>query len=160
MERIFLLFLGLMLLVSCKKETETFAPKTENKQKPAKKATLKPTLQTFAFPAEVEGCSCYFAENRQEFIKQNYIYVDDFQKNAFIKINSELMKIPLNEGKKGSPGKQLNISIKNDDYSVELKAVMIEEGEIETQLYKGTITVTNLETKQKIRLPVYGECGC
>lgn len=160
MKRILFLFFTLIMLISCKKEAETAIPKTQIESKTAKKVAKKLDLETFGFPAEVEGCSCYFAENRQEFIKQNYIYVDDFQKNAFVKINSEQIKFPLDDGKENTPGKQLYISIKNDNYSVELKADMIQEGEIETQLYKGTITVINLETNEKIQLPVYGECGC
>lgn len=147
-------------LLSCKKDKEPATQTPATTQKTVKKTVGKLALESFGFPEEVEGCSCYFAENRQEFIKQNYIYVDDYQKNAFIKINSELIKIPFEKSKDNSPGKQLNISIKNDDYSVELKAERIQEGEMETQLYKGNITVTNLSTKDKIQLPIYGECGC
>lgn len=52
-------------------------------------------LETFAFPAEVEGCSCYFAKDKQDFEQEKYVYVDEFGKNAFLKSEGKMLKIPL-----------------------------------------------------------------
>ncbi len=153
-------------VISCKK-TEDIKEKnilqkqniTSTTKKVSETKSQKIELGTIQFPEEIEGCSCYFAANRQEFVKQNYLYVDDYQKNAYLKINGENVKIPFDKDKKDMNMKNLNIQVKNDDYTVTLKCKMVEEGEVETNLYKGTLTVEN-NNGQKIQTPVYGECGC
>lgn len=164
MRKLFWLSLISTVIIGCKKETpKENLPKTENKitvtPKTSEQKAEKPKLETFGFPEEVEGCSCYFAENRQEFVKQNYLYVDDYQKNVYLKINGKRVKIPYDKTTKEPNMKNLNIQVKNDDYTITLKGKLVEEGEIETNLYKGTLTVED-RNGQKTEKPVYGECGC
>lgn len=158
-------FILLFLFFSCKKEEkiaqEKIAPKIETKTE-IKKDTLTTKeikLEVFGFPQEVQGCSCYFATDREEFVKQNYIYVDDFQQNGFIKVNGEQIKLEFNMKNEVLPEKNLNINLHNDLFKVNLKGKAVEEGEIETHLYKGTLTVENKAGKKTV-IPVYGECGC
>lgn len=164
MRKLFLLSLISSVIIGCKKETPKLnSQKSENKtivaQQVTKQKTEKLKLETFGFPEEVEGCSCYFAENRQEFVKQNYLYVDDYQKNTYLKINGKQVKISFDKTAKEPNMKNLNIQVKNDDYTITLKAKPVDEGEIETNLYKGTLTVED-RNGQKTETPVYGECGC
>lgn len=158
-------FIFLLLFFSCKKEEriaqEKAVPKIETKTE-IKKDTLTTKeikLEVFGFPQEVQGCSCYFATDREEFVKQNYIYVDDFQQNGFIKVNSEQIKLEFDRKNEVLPEKTLNINLHNDQFKVNLKGKAVEEGEIETHLYKGTLTVENKAGKKTV-IPVYGECGC
>ena len=161
----FTAFILLVLFFSCKKEEkivqEKVVPKIETKTE-IKKDTLTAKeikLEVFGFPQEVQGCSCYFATDREEFVKQNYIYVDDFQQNAFIKINGEQIKLEFDRKNEVLPEKKLNINLHNDQFKVNLKGKAVEEGEIETHLYKGKLTVENKAGKKTV-IPVYGECGC
>lgn len=158
-------FIFLLLFLSCKKEEKTALEKVVPKiETPAenKKDTLTTKeikLEVFGFPQEVQGCSCYFATDREEFVKQNYIYVDDYQQNGFIKINGERIKLEFDRKNEVLPEKTLNINLHNDQFKVNLKGKAVEEGEIETHLYKGTLTVENKAGKKTV-VAVYGECGC
>lgn len=165
MKNSIILFTFSLLLISCKKETPLIdkpkeIPVLETETK-SEKDTIKNTvkLETFGFPQEVEGCSCYFAENRAEFIKQNYIYVDDFQKNSFIKINGNQIKLEYLKENEVLPEKDLNIKAKNKDYSVAVIGKKVEDGEIETALYEGKIILENSKG-EKSEFDFYGECGC
>lgn len=161
----FLVLLTLTVLFSCKKEEKITADKTvsptetkvEVQKDIAKSKGL--TLETFGFPQEIQGCSCYFATDREQFIKQNYIYVDDYQQNGYVKINGRQIKLKYDKKNEVLPEKSLNINLHSDDYKVNLKGTVVEEGEIETALYKGTLTIETKDGK-KIETPVYGECGC
>lgn len=151
-------------LQSCKKEASKDVSKVNHAQKTSgKKSDSLDSkileLQSFGFPQEVEGCSCYFAKNREEFIKQNYIYVDDFQRFSFLTINGELVKIPYGKQNEVLPEKNLNIESKNKEYSVKIKGKLIEQGEIETALYEGILEVTKSDGS-KVSSKIYGECGC
>ena len=162
MNRFLIFFSVIFILNSCKKEsapTIRNAAKNEISTKKSTKLSDSITLDTFAFPEEIEGCSCYFSATRQEFVRQNYIYTDDFQKNAFLKINGELVKFNLTEKSQNNDGNKLNISFKNEDYTVEINGETVEKGEIETQLYKGKITIRNKTGKTLVK-NFYGECGC
>ncbi len=164
MRKIFALFV-IAVLFSCKKEekisTEKTVPKTETKVETKKDSAVAKDLQleNFGFPQEIQGCSCYFATDREQFVKQNYIYVDDYQQNGFIKINGKLFKLDYDKKNEVLPEKALNINLHNNDYKVQLKGTVVEEGEIETALYKGTLTVESKDGKKTV-IPVYGECGC
>lgn len=163
MNKLLLVFVAI-LIISCKKDNNITNDKPAevqqtSKMQSAKNDSVKLTLETFGFPQEVEGCSCYFAENRSEFVKQNYIYVDDFQKSAFIKINGEQIKAEYLKENEVLPEKDLNLKAESDDYKITVKGIKVEKGEIETALYEGTITVETKDGK-KIESEFYGECGC
>ena len=152
-------------VISCKKEEKIAIEKspakfnTETFKKQESKIQRSIKLEAFAFPQEIEGCSCYFAVDREQFIKQNYIYVDDYQKNAFLRINGRQIKLGYDKKNEVLPEKSLNINASNPDYKLHLKGKIVEQGEIETALYKGTLTVETMDGK-KTETPVYGECGC
>ena len=85
--------------------------------------------------------------------------MDDYQQNGFIKINGERIKLEFDRKNEVLPDKTLNINLHNDQFKVNLKGKAVEEGEIETHLYKGTLTVENKAGKKTV-VDVYGECGC
>lgn len=113
-------------------------------------------LETFAFPAEVEGCSCYFAKDKQDFEQEKYVYVDEFGKNAFLKSEGKMLKIPLK--KEDFEGENFKRKIQNKEISVEIDGRKIKDME-EVMMFEGNMTVT-YKTGEKITTPIYGECGC
>ena len=114
-------------------------------------------LDKFGFPPEVEGCSCYFAQNKEDFQKENFVYVDDYGNHSYIKINGKLIKIQMEEGDfdLGS----LNRTIENSDYKIHMTGKKISEME-ETIMFEGELNVENKKTGEIFNTPIYGECGC
>lgn len=158
----YFLLLFCFSLISCKKEPEVqketkVTPQETKKETPKKSEAL--TLEPFGFPSSVSGCSCYFSSSREEFVKQNYLYVDDYQKEAYVNVNGKEVRIPLKKAKDYLPTSTLLIEAENKEYKLKLEGRVVEEGEIETMLYRATLTLENSQ-KQKIQIPLYGECGC
>lgn len=114
-------------------------------------------LDTFGFPAEVDGCSCYFAENKKDFEAQKFIYVDDYMKKAFISIGQQQIQFPMKDGTFNP--ENFSRKLKNSDYKIELKGKNIKEM-YEVFMFEGTMTVENLKTGAKTSSRIYGECGC
>ena len=52
-------------------------------------------LETFDFPNDIEGCSCYFSKSKEDFDSEKYIYADDYGKKAVIKIDGKFISFPL-----------------------------------------------------------------
>lgn len=155
---------SLLVLAACKKD-ETIANSqaantdsvTVSQNKPVDSSSVTAfRLGTFGFPPEAEGCSCYFSENREELENQNYIYVDDYGNNAFLKINGKQVKIKMNEG--DFDPDNFSKTISNDDYTVKINGKKVNELE-EVMMFQGTMTVEN-KNGESVTTPIYGECGC
>ena len=113
-------------------------------------------LETFGFPAEVNGCSCYFSKNEEDFQAEKYIYIDDYGNSAFLKIDGKTVKIKMEEGD-FDPDNFSKI-IKNDDITVTIQGKKVKALE-EVMRFEGTMTVEN-KNGEKTITPIYGECGC
>tara|TARA_R110002020_G_scaffold274311_4_gene489426 strand:+ start:113 stop:508 length:396 start_codon:yes stop_codon:yes gene_type:complete len=108
--------------------------------------TLKVTKMD-SFPADIMGCSCYFAENEADFKAQKYIYVDSYERNpAYISIDGKL--VAVNAEKSETKGYSIILEI---DQKIQL----------DQELYhkEGTITIVH-ESGAVTTRPIYGECGC
>ena len=114
------------------------------------------TIETFGFPAEVSGCSCYFSKNKEDFQDEKFVYIDDYGNNAYLKIDGKTIKIPMKEG--DFDPKNFNKTIKNDEFSITIKGKKIKEFE-EVMMFEGTMTVENKKGEKTVT-PIYGECGC
>lgn len=157
---------SLIMLFSCKKEEKiTEAGGSANDTTYVEMDSLNVqtgenlnqiNLETFSFPAEVNGCSCYFAKNKEDFEDEKYIYIDDYGNNAFLKVDGKMLKIIMKEGD-FDPANFSKI-IKNDDFTVTIKGKKVDELE-EVMMFQGTMTVENKDG-QKTVTPIYGECGC
>ncbi|MEC5156761.1 hypothetical protein [Chryseobacterium sp. MP_3.2] len=164
MMNIFLSAALLTLLYNCKKEEKyqgdiiDIPTKVSDNIKVVKnlEKTSSTEFQTFGFPAEVEGCSCYFSKNKDDFDEGKYVYIDDYGNNAYIKLDHELIKTPMVE----SDFDPINFkkSITTDDITITLEGKKIEELE-EVMMFQGNLSVKkkNGETNST---PIYGECGC
>lgn len=167
MKKIWLLILPL-LITACKKDKDPL-PQTMTRdtlivsqdsatQLSDSAAVATPLkLETFAFPSQVAGCSCYFAENKDQFLKGQYIFIDDYGNNAYIKVEGQPVEIKMEEG--DFDPDNFDRVIENDDYRVSMKGTRI-KSEKEVMMYTGKMTVENKVTKQKITTTIYGECGC
>ncbi|MBW8359865.1 MAG: hypothetical protein K0M63_08720 [Weeksellaceae bacterium] len=162
------LFAALMLLVlqSCKKENVVISENKIADSTTAVRDTAEvadsaiagaPVLETFAMPPEVEGCSCYFAENRENYEKERYLYVDDYGNSAYLKMNGKMIKIQMDEG--DFDPSNFSKTIENAEYKVSMTGKKLSELD-ETMMFRGQMTVVDKKSGEKITTPVYGECGC
>ena len=134
-----------------KKEKDTTAQTIEKDS-----TALK--FSAFAYPQDIEGCSCYFSSSREEFVKQNYLYVDDYQRKAYVKLKDQLHILSFKHLNPEATT-MLHIEAQNKQVNVVLQAELVEKGEIETALYQGTLTATDRKGNTTTQ-EVYGECGC
>ncbi len=142
-----------------------FAMQVSCVQSSTKKGQVSPktsdqlNIESFSeLPDEIDGCSCYFSNDSNDFKSEKYIYVNDFADISFMKINGEMVKFKLTKYSKiDSLTSEAHAT--EGEYELTLRITKgIETGE-ETQLQTGTLI---LKTKQgkKIVKSFYGECGC
>lgn len=152
-----------MMMMSCKKEntvSENSAP-TETMKVDSVSSNVHQTsddlnLQTFGFPPEVDGCSCYFSKNKEDFENEKYIYIDDYGKTAYLKMDNKLHKIAMKDD--DFDPENFQKEIKNEDLSIKISGKKVKELE-EVMMFEGTMEVT-LKNGKKSTVPIYGECGC
>lgn len=154
---------SLVMLFSCKKEEQISknTVTTDSLNVAVDSANTAATLnqinlETFGFPAEVNGCSCYFSKNKEDFDKEKYVYIDDYGNSAFLKIDGKTIKIKMEEG--DFDPDNFSKVIKNDEFSVTIEGKKVNELE-EVMMFQGTMTVENKKGEKTVT-PIYGECGC
>ncbi|WP_242921548.1 hypothetical protein [Pontibacter liquoris] len=115
-------------------------------------------IDTFSeFPPEIEGCLCSFSNSKNDFESRKYIYVDDYQGNAFISINGDLKKFILSNSQKVSDEHYIT-TWTSEGYEVILDYKQVGQEE-ETWQQKGTMRVKAKGAKELVK-ELYGECGC
>ena len=157
---------SLMMLFSCKKEeqiteskpltTDSLKVETDSMNVGTAENLNQINLETFGFPAEVNGCSCYFSKNKEDFDQEKYIYIDDYGNNAYLKIDGKTVKIKMKEG--DFDPDNFSKVIENEEISVTIQGKKVNELE-EVMMFEGTMTVENKKGEKTIT-PIYGECGC
>ena len=154
---------SLMMIISCKKEnpvsdnsTPTETMKVDSVSSKILQTSDDLNLQTFGFPPEIDGCSCYFSKNKVDFENEKYIYIDDYGKNAFIKMNNKLQKISIKDDDFDIENFQKEF--KNEELSIKISGKKVKELE-EVMMFEGSMEVT-LKNGKKSTVPIYGECGC
>ena len=117
------------------------------------------TIDTFAtFPPEIDGCSCYFANDSTEFKKGEYIYMNDFAQTSFLKINGLLTKFTQIDFK-DIDSLNVKAKYKSDNFEMSIEVKDGPQNGDETMLKTGTIKLTH-KNGQTITRTFYGECGC
>ena len=116
-------------------------------------------VDTFStFPDEIVGCSCYFSNDSTEFKQGKYIYMNDYAKTSFMKINGVLIKFTQTDFKeKDTATAVATFKSKKYDLTIEVKRGK-QNGE-ETTLQSGTIFLNDRKGKTITKI-FYGECGC
>mgnify|MGYP000902863125 CR=1 FL=1 len=155
--------LSLIMIIGCKKEnpvsensTQKEIVKIEAGSEKASEFSDDLNLQTFGFPAEVDGCSCYFSKNKEDFENEKYIYIDDYGKTAYLKMDNKLHKIVMKND--DFDPENFQKEIKNEDLSIKISGKKVKELE-EVMMFEGSMVLT-LKNGKKSTVPIYGECGC
>ncbi len=116
-------------------------------------------LESFTeFPPEIDGCSCYFSKDADEFDQNQYIYANDYMETSFLKINGEMVKFTETETI-DIDEKTSILKAKSENYTLELEIKEQGQNGDETWLKTGTIKLTDKNGKT-ISQYFHGECGC
>ena len=152
-----LLIITLTLMFACGQKPKTMTIDMPTVTNFEKVETFK--IDTFStFPAEIDGCSCYFSNDSTEFKQGKYIYMNDYAEISFMKINGILTKFKQTEFKKVSKS-TIIAKFKSDNYEITIEVVDGKQSGEETTLKTGTIKVTDKNGKT-VTKNFYGECGC
>lgn len=121
-------------------------------------ATLE--LEPFAeFPEEIDGCSCYFSQDQESFDNNKFIYVDNFEDQAYVILNGEKCTFQLSEEDTGDETSIKKMGTYQDyEMIIELKDTQ-EESDQEIWKKAGTLTIQANDGDQLV-LKISGECGC
>ena len=155
-----------MLLFACNpeasqsqvEEKENITDKVEvTKLDQADAASLIEVEAFSEFPPEIDGCACYYSANEADFTSGKYIYMDNFEKMAFMKLNGEMVTFSLSNEKYGDEAGTTQY------WETEAVRLIIEKkqvGEIdETWQQRGQILL-NLPGGKTQTIDFFGECGC
>lgn len=150
---IFFIFFNQVLLGCGQNSQHSNVPPSDN----IKLQEMELSIDTFStFPAEIDGCACYFSNNEKEFLNHTYIYADDYRDIAFISINGVMTKFKLSTSDI-SADRTIETFI-NDEYRVTVNVKQV--GQLDETVQKeGALTITHKDGKEIIK-KIYGECGC
>lgn len=137
------------------------SPATENKTNsaPANSGSTETaiSIDTFSdFPEEVDGCSCYLSTSESDFKAKKYVYIDNREDFATMKLNGAMVKLKRTEEKEVSKNRWVK-KFTSADY--ELEVDITQSGTIGPFPHKGTLKLTK-KGGQTITKEVNGECGC
>lgn len=156
---LFLTVIVTVLLTSCGQGSNGGNAATTDTVKSKATETTPLVIDTFStFPPEIDGCSCYFAADSKAFQAKAYIYISDFDKISFLKINGTLTRFTLVETKVVSQTKSI-ITGKSDNYDITVEVNSTKQSGDETMGKTGTITLKD-KTGKTITKTFFGECGC
>ncbi|PZD76774.1 hypothetical protein [Mesonia sp. K7] len=102
----------------------------------------------------MEGCSCYFGTTKENFKSQKWVYLDNYDDTAYIKIDGKVEKLPVVEDNKKFTYKKFE----NEAYEITLKTEQTNQID-EVWDFEGILIVKTKDgsiTKQAIN----GACGC
>jgi hypothetical protein len=150
------LTLVMLIFISCEKGNSNKG-QNQNHILNTSDKTLK--IETFStFPSEIDGCSCYFSNDSNEFKNDKYIYVNDFAQTSFLKINGVIVKFNQTFFKKVNKTTTI-AKAKSNNYEIIIEVKKGKPNGDETWLNTGTIKLKDRNGKT-ITKTFYGECGC
>ena len=151
---VFLIF-TLTLMCSCKKKDEKVIFETPVFYFADKSPTIR--VDTFStFPLDIDGCSCYFSNDSIEFKRGEYIYINDFAKTSYMKVEGVLTQFKQTEYKQTNKITVAKfVSIK---YEMIIEVIDTKKTAEKNTIKRGTIKLT--DGKITITKKIYGECGC
>jgi hypothetical protein len=115
------------------------------------------SFQKFSFPEEIQGCSCAFAANKEEYDKEIFIFADDYGAKALVKYKGETLEFPMEEG--DFDPSHFDRVLKNEKgYTLKMKAIK-RNSDPETMVFEGEMTLLTPDGKS-IFSTFYGECAC
>lgn len=104
-----------------------------------------------------DGCSCSFAESKQNYDKGETLYISDLGNNCTISINNKNIHL-----KNSTPNIIEEAKYSNNEYSVYVhkKKLIKSKDQQETSWFNAELVIENKKTGNKIIKNVYGSCGC
>ena len=109
-------------------------------------------------PSEINACACYFSKSEMDYNSNEYIFVNDFAKYAFIKLNGEIEKFERIENSDKQTENTYRI-YKNGDLTLQIELTKkTPMGEEISRLF-GTMILTNSKGL-KVTMDFFGTCGC
>ncbi|MFC6267290.1 hypothetical protein [Frigoriflavimonas asaccharolytica] len=158
-----IILLSLLVVFSCKKDKEILTDEVPSTEMVEDSMIVQDssemgsnTIQTFASPPEIQGCSSKFAANESDFKQGKFVYVDDYGNTAFVKINNKIVKISMEEG--DFDPSDISKTLKSETGVVTMKGQQIKQVG-ESTYFKGEMTIEN-KNGTKNTTPIYGKCGC
>ena len=157
------LITSMLTLFACKKEGQVsekeivnMTTTADSAKVPAETPLHQINLETFGYPPQVNGCSCYFAKDKADFEVEKYIYFDDYGNSAYLQIDGETIKFPMKEG--DFDPENFNKKIENAEYTITIVGNKIKDLD-EVMMFEGTMTVENKKGEKTVTT-IYGECSC
>ena len=146
-------FVFLLFLYSC--SNEKLGDKNNNVELIEAKDPINLTISSFTtLPSDIDGCGCYFYLSEQDEKNNNYVFVNDFAKTAFICINDSLQKFELIKHKDNSDF----YDYKNLIYDLKIEILKKENEGEEGSRIEGRIKLS--KGKLIIEKEFRGTCGC
>ncbi|MFK7787680.1 MAG: hypothetical protein AB8B56_21340 [Crocinitomicaceae bacterium] len=109
------------------------------------------------YPEGIDGCACYFGRNATELSEARYIFMTNYDKKAYMKLDGEMREFDLISSTDLEDGRLME-TWKNKNYNMVVKSK--ETGSIdETWQRIGTINIKP-KNKDATMIGVVGECGC
>jgi hypothetical protein len=116
-------------------------------------------VDTFStFPKEIDGCSCYYAKDSLDFKAGHYIYLNDYAKISFVKINGVVTKFTQTESKE-IDANTTTAKYHCENYEMKIETKSGKKSGEETMLKTGTFNLTD-KKGTTVSMAFYGECGC
>ncbi len=116
------------------------------------------SIDTFSiFPPEIDGCSCLFSNDSNEYNNGKFIYMNDLAQTAFLKVNGVLVKFIQIDFKEINSLKTIAKYI-SDEYEMSIEVISGSNNDIKNGINTGTIKLIN-KKGETISKKFYGECG-
>jgi hypothetical protein len=149
--------IALLLVIACKQEAP--APVAPINTAPEPEAPSMLYISSFTdLPAEIDSCSSLFSNDSLDYSQQKYIYVDDYAKTSFLKVNGVLTKF-IEVSHVDIDSLNFTATYKSDDYEMNINAKQIRKVDLESFTKTGTIKLSD-KTGKTLEKTFYGECGC
>jgi hypothetical protein len=146
----------LMLYTGCQKRSLDLS---QGVVKPNELKDNEISINSFSkIPSEIDGCSCYFSNDSNEFKLGKFIYVNDFGDISFLSINGEMIRFKQTEYK-AMDSLTTVVTANSSEYELKIRIIKGRETGEESQLQTGTLTIKDKKGKKAVK-KFYGECGC
>ncbi|MDO7174231.1 hypothetical protein [Mariniflexile sp. AS56] len=159
MKNITLLILTVILFFGCNNSPNSKSNEMKKNLKESVSETNGLQIQVIEnWPDEIDGCSCYSSKSKDEFEKEEYIYMDNYGDLAYMKINGKLERFKLTKSDTLTSSNDSRKTWTNENFEFIIETLQI--GRIdETWQHKGKLTLKSNEG-EIIETKIYGECGC
>lgn len=157
-----------VLFVSCSSETVKQADTLANKGMQVIEEETKPdtvpdfTLDDYkGFPPEIEGCTCYFSENKEKFDKQQFLFTSNADGLCVVAINNKqlrLKQVSIVRDKDPGSNNETISGYEGEGWKVMVRITGKTRSGDEVWTNTGTITVE--KDGKKLEKSFTGECGC